>query len=317
MKRTINVNLGGRPFQITEDAYTRLDDYLKSIAACLKNNEYGEEIVSDIEARIGELCDERLKQSHAGFIDIELVNEMINRMGNPEAMVEEDDEHPQTAEANEKPKNSDDNKEKEFKEFFKKIKLEKKFYLNKEERMIGGVVSGIAAYLNVDVTILRIIMVFLIAAIGFIALLAYLIVWAIAPTAETTTDKLRMQGIEPTPENIADKLTGEEPKTNSGDSNTEVAKNERRKTILLAVTIVVAALFFRPTITITGNNPILYITGFCATLTFALLVIYAAFGLTNLLSEKYKKIVFISFITALVVTIVFIVLSYLSTNIII
>ena len=117
MKRTINVNLGGRPFQITEDAYTRLDDYLKSIAACLKHNEYGEEIVSDIEARIGELCDERLKQSHAGFIDIELVNEMINRMGNPEAMMEEE-EQPQTAEANEKPKNSDDNKEKEYKEFF-------------------------------------------------------------------------------------------------------------------------------------------------------------------------------------------------------
>lgn len=314
MKRTINVNLGGRPFQITEDAYTRLDDYLKSIAACLKNNEYGEEIVADIEARIGELCDERLKQSHAGFIDIELVNEMINRMGNPEAMVEEDDEQPQTAEANEKPKNSDDNKEKEYKEFFKNIKLEKKFYLNKEERMIGGVVSGIAAYLNVDVTILRIIMVFLIAAIGFIALLAYLIVWAIAPTAETTTDKLRMQGIEPTPENIADKLTGEEPKTNSGNSNTEVAKKERLKTIILAVAIVVAALLFRPTITIRGNNPILYITGFCATLTYALLV-FAAFGLTNLLSEKYKKIVFISFITALVVTIVFIVLSYLSINI--
>lgn len=314
MKRTINVNLGGRPFQITEDAYTRLDDYLKSIAACLKNNEYGEEIVSDIEARIGELCDERLKQSHAGFIDIELVNEMINRMGNPEAMVEEDDEQPQTAEANEKPKNSDDNKEKEYKEFFKNIKLEKKFYLNKEERMIGGVVAGIAAYLNVDVTILRIIMVFLIAAIGFIALLAYLIVWAIAPTAETTTDKLRMQGIEPTPENIADRLTNEESKAKCSDNKAEVAKKERLKTILLAVAIVVAALLFRPTITIRGNNPILYITGFCATLTYALLV-FAAFGLTNLLSEKYKKIVFISFITSLVVTIVFIVLSYLSINI--
>ncbi|MBR3612380.1 MAG: PspC domain-containing protein [Bacteroidaceae bacterium] len=314
MKRTINVNLGGRPFQITEDAYTRLDDYLKSIAACLKHNEYGEEIVSDIEARIGELCDERLQQSRAGFIDVELVNEMINRMGNPEAMMEEE-EQPQTAEANEKPKNSDDNKEKEYKEFFKNIKLEKKFYLNKEERMIGGVVSGIAAYLNVDVTILRIIMVLLIAAIGLIALLAYLIVWAITPTAETTTDKLRMQGIEPTPENIADRLTNEESKAKCSDNKAEVAKKERLKTILLAVAIVVAALFFHPTITIIGNNPFLYITGFCATLTFALLVIYVALGLTNLLSEKYKKIVFISFITSLVVTIVFIVLSYLSTNI--
>lgn len=314
MKRTINVNLGGRPFQITEDAYTRLDDYLKSIAACLKHNEYGEEIVDDIEARIGELCDERLQQSRAGFIDVELVNEMINRMGNPEAMVEEE-EQPQTADTNEEAKKQNEKKEKEYKEFFNNIKLEKKFYLNKEERMIGGVVAGIAAYLNVDVTIMRIIMVVLIAAVGPIALLAYLIVWAIAPTAETTTDKLRMQGIEPTPENIADRLTNEESKAKCCDNKAEVAKKERLKTILLAVAIVVAALFFRPTITITGNNPILYITGGCATLTYALFVIFAAFGLTNLLSEKYKKIVFISFITALVVTMVFIVLSYLSTNI--
>lgn len=313
MRRTINVEFGGRPFQITEDAYTRLNDYLKSISSCLKHNEYGDEIVADIEARISELCYERLQQSRAGVIDIELVNEMINRMGNPEAMI--DEEESLTADTNEQTKSDEEKKEDKYREFFKNIKVDKKFYLDKEERMVGGVVSGIAAYLNVDVTIMRIIMVVLIAAIGLIALLAYLIIWAIAPTAETTTDRLRMQGIEPTPGNIADKLTGEEPKTNSGDSNTEVAKNERWKTILLAVTIVVAALFYGPKITITGNNPILYIMGFCATLTFALFVIFAAFGLTNLLSEKYKKIVFISFITSLVVTIVFIVLSYLSTNI--
>ena len=158
-------------------------------------------------------------------------------------------------------------------------------------------------------------MVVLIAAIGYIALAAYLIVWAIAPTAETTTDKLRMQGIEPTPENIADKLTNEEPEANSKEPETDVSKKERLKNIILAVAIIVAALFFGPKITITGNNPILYFTGFCATLTFVLLVIFAAFGLTNLMSEKYKRIILISFIIALVVTIIFIVLSYLSITI--
>lgn len=313
MKRTINVNLGGRPFPITEDAYTRLDDYLKSISACLKHNEYGDEIVADIETRIGELCDERLQQSRAGFIDIELVNEMINRMGNPEAMIDEEESQP--ADSNDKAKSDEEKKENEYKEFFKNIKLDKKFYLDKEGRMLGGVVAGIAAYLNVDVTIMRIIMVVLIAAIGPIALFAYLIIWTIAPTAETTTDKLRMQGIEPTPENIADKLTNDESKAKSCDCNAEVAKKERLKSILLAVAIVLAAIFFAPEITITGDNSILYITGFCATLTYILFVVFAAFGLTNLLSEKYKKIVLISCITAFVVTIIFIVLSYLSINI--
>lgn len=313
MKRTINVNLGGRPFQITEDAYTRLDDYLKSISACLKHNEYGDEIVADIETRIGELCDERLQQSRAGFIDIELVNEMINRMGNPEAMIDEEESQP--ADSNDNAKSDEEKKENEYKEFFKNIKLDKKFYLDKEGRMLGGVVAGIAAYLNVDVTIMRIIMVVLIAAIGPIALFAYLIIWTIAPTAETTTDKLRMQGIEPTPENIADKLTNDESKAKSCDCNAEVAKKERLKSILLAVAIVLAAIFFAPEITITGDNSILYITGFCATLTYILFVVFAAFGLTNLLSEKYKKIVLVSCITAFVVTIIFIVLSYLSINI--
>ena len=90
MEKTININLGGRPFQITEEAYNRLDDYFKSISACLKNNECGEEIVSDIEARIGELCAERLQQSQIGFIEIDLVNDMINRMGKPEAMMNDD-----------------------------------------------------------------------------------------------------------------------------------------------------------------------------------------------------------------------------------
>ena len=101
MEKTINVNLGGRPFQITEEAYNRLDDYLNSISVCLKNNECNEEIVSDIEARIGELCEERLQQSGTGFIAIDLVNEMINRMGKPESMIEEEEPQQQNCSAHE------------------------------------------------------------------------------------------------------------------------------------------------------------------------------------------------------------------------
>ena len=304
MKRTINVNLGGRPFQITEDAYTRLDDYLKSISACLKHNDYGEEIANDIEARIGELCNERLQQSRAGVIDIELVNEMINRMGNPEAMLEDDERpHPaDTANTNEK---NGDKKENDFSEFFNNIKQDKKYYLDKEKRMIGGVVSGIAAYLKTDVTILRIIAVILIAAIGPVALLGYLLVWAIAPTAETTTDRLRMQGIEPTPENIADKLTNEKPKREPVDTESDTKKQERLKNIILAGTIVVASFIFGPQISIKGSNPfLLYILGISATLTFALFVTLIAFSITKLFSEKYKRIIIISFTISLLITII-------------
>lgn len=314
MKRTINVNLGGRPFQITEDAYTRLDDYLKSISVCLKHNEYGEEIVNDIEARIGELCDERLQQSHAGLIDIELVNEMINRMGNPEAMIE-DDEQPVSPDAANEKESNEEKKENGYYDFFKNIKLNKKYYLDKEDRMIGGVISGIAAYAKIDVTILRIIAVILIAAIGPVALLTYLLVWAIAPTAETTADRLRMQGIEPTPENIADKLTNEEPKREPVDTESDTKKQERLKNIILAGTIVMAAFIFGPQINIQGNNPFFYILGISVTLTFALLVTLIAFSITKLFSKKYKRIVIISFIISLSITTILAAISFLSTSI--
>ena len=86
MKKTITVNLGGRAFQITEDAYAQLSDYLSSIADCLKGHEAGEEIAADIESRISELCEERLQHNTIRIIDCRLVNDMIKRIGNPENM---------------------------------------------------------------------------------------------------------------------------------------------------------------------------------------------------------------------------------------
>ena len=49
--------------------------------------------------------------------------------------------------------------------------------------MIGGVCAGIARYLNLDVTIVRIAFV-LIAVFGGSGILAYLILWAVMPKDE-------------------------------------------------------------------------------------------------------------------------------------
>ncbi|QHT66085.1 PspC domain-containing protein [Rhodocytophaga rosea] len=77
----------------------------------------------------------------------------------------------------------------------------KKFYRNPDQKTIGGVASGIAAYFGVDVTIVRLIFV-----LGFIffgtGLLLYLILWAITPVAKTITEKMQMQGEPVTLSNI-------------------------------------------------------------------------------------------------------------------
>jgi phage shock protein C len=58
---------------------------------------------------------------------------------------------------------------------------EKRLYRSKE-KMLAGVLAGIADYLNMDPTIVRIIYVILsIASIGFPGFVAYLIMWAIIP----------------------------------------------------------------------------------------------------------------------------------------
>jgi phage shock protein C len=51
-----------------------------------------------------------------------------------------------------------------------------------KDKMVAGVLAGIAIYLNIDPTIIRILYVVLsIASIGFPGLFAYLIMWIIIP----------------------------------------------------------------------------------------------------------------------------------------
>lgn len=55
-----------------------------------------------------------------------------------------------------------------------------------KEKMVAGVLAGIADYLNMDPTIIRILYVVLsIASVGFPGLIAYLIMWAIIPEEKT------------------------------------------------------------------------------------------------------------------------------------
>ncbi len=77
----------------------------------------------------------------------------------------------------------------------------KKFYRNPEGKVVGGVASGLASYLNIDIAILRIIFVVLIPFFG-IGILSYIILWIASPMAQTLTQKMEMKGEAVTIENI-------------------------------------------------------------------------------------------------------------------
>lgn len=83
----------------------------------------------------------------------------------------------------------------------KEDKKVKKMYRNPQQRVIGGVASGIAAYFDTDVTLIRVLFV-LTTFIGGFGLIAYIVLWIILPEAKTITDKVQMKGEPVTLENI-------------------------------------------------------------------------------------------------------------------
>ena len=60
MKKTLTVNLGGTVFNIDDDAYRLLDNYLSNLKIHFRKEAGADEIVDDIERRISELFAEKL-----------------------------------------------------------------------------------------------------------------------------------------------------------------------------------------------------------------------------------------------------------------
>ena len=182
MKKTLTVNLNNTVFHIDDDAYEMLQTYLHEIADHFQSEDERKEIMNDIEARIAELFNERL-QKNKNVVNLVDVEEIIEIMGKPSQYA--DDEEPEPASKSEK-----------------KQQKSRRFYRDPENAILGGIAGGLAAYFNLDVTLVRIILVVLVfLGVGFIVPI-YIVVWFVAPAALTAAQRLEMQGEDVTVENI-------------------------------------------------------------------------------------------------------------------
>ncbi|MCH7411506.1 PspC domain-containing protein [Belliella sp. DSM 111904] len=77
----------------------------------------------------------------------------------------------------------------------------KKLYRNPDDRTLGGVASGLAAYFGIEVIWARLIFIALIFA-GGSGLVIYLILWIITPMAKSITERIQMKGGAITLDNI-------------------------------------------------------------------------------------------------------------------
>ena len=83
MKQVININFQGRVVPIEVPAYDILKAYIDSLSRHIALEEGKDEIINDIENRIGELFQERIKAGAICITD-EDVNAIIKSIGRPE-----------------------------------------------------------------------------------------------------------------------------------------------------------------------------------------------------------------------------------------
>jgi len=189
MNKTVNINLGGLVFHIDEDAFQKLTNYFDAIKRSLSNTSGQDEIIKDIEIRIGELISEK-HTSDKQVISLREVEEIISIMGQPEDYRIEGDE---TIAAE---------------PIYTNTKITKKLYRDEENGAIGGVLAGLGHYFGIDKAWLRVILLIMVFA-GGTGVVAYLILWIAMPAAKTTSEKLEMRGEAVTISNIEKKVREE------------------------------------------------------------------------------------------------------------
>lgn len=174
MNKTININLGGIYFHIDEIAYEKLRRYLDAINASLSSDPYGkDEIIADIEARISELLSEKIKDNRQ-VINEQHVDDIIKVMGQPEDYsFDEELFNSNTTTSSSSPS--------------------KKLFRDGDDKILGGVSSGLGHYFGIDAIWFRIMWIVLVFGGGF-GFLGYILFWILVPEAKTTAEKLQMKG---------------------------------------------------------------------------------------------------------------------------
>lgn len=164
MKKTLNVNIGGMPFILDEDAYERLKTYLSEIEIRLDGYDK-QEILDDIETRIADIFRENLS-TRVQVVSLELVNRAMSILGSAREF----------GEPHQRPEPSSEPAPASI------VTPQKHFTRSRTDRIIGGVCGGLAEYYHQDPVLIRILTVILTIFTG-VVLLVYIVLWIVMPSA--------------------------------------------------------------------------------------------------------------------------------------
>jgi phage shock protein PspC (stress-responsive transcriptional regulator) len=188
MKKVININFQGRIIPIEETAFEQLKQYIESLRRYFAGEEGREEIINDIQDRIGELFNDELKAGSTCITDADL-EKVIANMGRPEDFEASENSFADQAYAasgastststhtnfNEGPKKESNAAA------GKGYEPRGRLYRNAADKVLGGVCSGLAHYFKIDPVVIRILFVIMVIGGFGSGILLYLVLWIVLP----------------------------------------------------------------------------------------------------------------------------------------
>lgn len=187
MERVVTINLNGNPYQLEEPAYDALRAYMERASSALTDNPDKAEIVRDLEQAIADKCAAYLSPTKTVVSAAELAR-ILEEMGPVEGAREENGPRAESG-PREEPR--------------------KRLYRIRDGAWVAGICSGLAAYLNVDVTIVRLIAIVLgLVTSGWI-LLAYIIAMFLIPSAHTSEEWAAAHGVPFNAQEVIDRAKRE------------------------------------------------------------------------------------------------------------
>ena len=217
MKEVMNIGIGGKSFVVETSAYEILRDYLELFSSKIKPGE-SSEVMEDIESRIAELCSENIS-AYKNVVTESIVVKIVTQLGLPNgesyrpfqgaaAGAAKGAAGAATGAATGAASASSGTSGAysgaagaAYGAGAEEQRVPKKLFRDSDDRMIGGVCSGLGFYLGADPVLVRVL--FLIALLfGTLGFWVYLIIWIVAPLAVNPVQKCEMRGLAPTAENL-------------------------------------------------------------------------------------------------------------------
>jgi len=246
MNKVISINLNGTAYQLEEQGFEALDAYLREARQQLANNPDLEEILTDLEQAIADKCNRFIRSGKTVVLSTE-VDQIIEEMGPVRDSRDDTDE---AGADTDQAFDSEDSKDNDTGEGASARKP-RKLYRLKDDKMVEGICAGIAAYLGIDPTIVRIIFVVLLIYSGGVVAIIYLAMALFIPEAKTPEEHAAAHGAPFDARDVIERarskfqdLKDNAGKTHKQKASAEYGQRHKRKKVSSGLSTVITLLLF-------------------------------------------------------------------------